>query len=451
MSKRRIRVACVLVAYTASLWLHPQAGAATPSPGAEAAALDAAWARPREQSQSGVYGAAVAEAWHLLHDVYPLEDRIEFAGRPRLTLARLMPQIFLGDPWRDRWDGTRQRVHFTNRHGALLTGDLWGPPDGTASCRPEARCPGVVVVEGGSGASARQYWWAAQALARAGYVVLTFDVQGQGESETFGHDSSGRIACTAPSGGPDDPPVLRESGPCGGIPSEQAANFTWAAMEAYDWFTSDANPWAGRLDSSRIGAAGHSWGATAVSYLQSVRPVRAVVAWDWLSMCPHDPDDHAETCPDPPAEWFRALAPALDLQGDYLYWPWPRLPPPPPGERLAAFGHWVHSGVDAATLVIRGGTHFDFESAPVGLPASRDGQALAAFLTVAFMDRYVRDDPSGTQRLLARRWTVDRYDPMGRPASVEVAADSALSEVVDSAVSLDGSTCRNWRTRCGLP
>ena len=30
------------------------------------------------------------------------------------------------------------------------------------------------------------YWYAAQTLAKDGYVVLTFDPQGQGQSDTFG-------------------------------------------------------------------------------------------------------------------------------------------------------------------------------------------------------------------------------------------------------------------------
>ena len=30
------------------------------------------------------------------------------------------------------------------------------------------------------------YWYAAQALAKDGYIVMTFDAQGQGQSDTFG-------------------------------------------------------------------------------------------------------------------------------------------------------------------------------------------------------------------------------------------------------------------------
>ena len=37
------------------------------------------------------------------------------------------------------------------------------------------------------------YWWAAQLLAANGYVVMTWDTQGQGESETFGHDAGNEV------------------------------------------------------------------------------------------------------------------------------------------------------------------------------------------------------------------------------------------------------------------
>lgn len=398
-------------------------------------AVELAWGRAAEQRHNGVLGQARAEADRLRYEVFPLEDRVEFAGRPRLTLARFLPEIFEGDPWRSGWpstpdEGTHERTHFLNRHGAKLTADLWGPP--MRQCTGPLSCPGVIIVEGGAGASARMYWWAAQALAAAGYVVLTFDVQGQGESETFGHDGSGRIACRHPSGGSTDFEVMRETGPCGGLPSEQPANFTWAAEEAYDWFVSDANPWRERLDPSRIGAAGHSWGATAVSTLQARRPVAAVVGWDWLTVCPVDVPDHGMACPAPAAEWIPPKAPALDIEGDFLYWP---LPPTgtAAGERLEAFGHWSAAGVDAMTVVLRGGTHYDFTSMPVGLPASRDGQAITARLTRLWFDRYLRGDVAAAGALVAPRLAVQRWDPVGNVTTIELDRTAILSRLYASA------------------
>jgi predicted alpha/beta hydrolase len=37
-------------------------------------------------------------------------------------------------------------------------------------------------------ADGEMYWYAAQALAKAGFVVLTFGPQGQGQSDTFGQE-----------------------------------------------------------------------------------------------------------------------------------------------------------------------------------------------------------------------------------------------------------------------
>ena len=50
--------------------------------------------------------------------------------------------------------------------------------------------PGVVITEGSVQGSEGMYEWLAQDLAERGYVVLTYDVQGQGTSETFPHQDS---------------------------------------------------------------------------------------------------------------------------------------------------------------------------------------------------------------------------------------------------------------------
>lgn len=439
-----MRSLCATLAVVVVVGLMP--AAAPPRPLSEAEtefdALALAWGRPAEQRRSPLATLAREESYRLANVVFPAEDRSDFAGRPRLTLARFLPLVFEGDPWRATWpaspsEGTHERVHFVNRNGAKLTGDLWGPP--VARCGPSARCAGILVVEGGSGAAARTYWWAAQTLAAAGYVVLTFDVQGHGESETFGHDASGRIACMPPTGAAADPAVLRELGTCGGIPSEQPASFTLAAEDAYDWFASAANPWADRVDVARVGAAGHSWGATAVSTLQARRPVGAVVAWDWLSACPDDVADHGVACPEPESQWLPARAPALDIEGDYLYWPLPRPPGAARDGRLEAFRHWSRAGVDAMTLVLRGGTHYDYTSVPLPLPALSDGQALAARFTVLWFDKYLRGDPSAGAALVERSFRMQRWDPVGRLSDVDVDLSDALSAAFDSAARIDGT------------
>src|SRR3954469_8898956 len=85
-----------------------------------------------------------------------------------------------GDARLYNWKGLVAPVLFTARNGATLSGHVWATRAGPASR------PGVVITNGSVQADEQMYWYAAQALAKAGYVVLTFDPQGQGQSDTFG-------------------------------------------------------------------------------------------------------------------------------------------------------------------------------------------------------------------------------------------------------------------------
>ena len=180
-----------------------------------------------------------------------------------------------------------ERIYFQSRTGAKLQAHLWGTD------APGPR-PGIVITTGSIQASEQMYWWAAKALAERGYVVLTFDVQGQGQSETFGHDP-GSFS-----------PTLE------GVPSQQAANFhdgtidalrfflstptdtyvpgTWskddvqAAQRASDadelqWF----NPAWQVVDHGRLGIIGHSLGAAAVSAVQQCSDESNL--WGSLELC----------------------------------------------------------------------------------------------------------------------------------------------------------------------
>ena len=50
----------------------------------------------------------------------------------------------------------------------------------------KAKRPGIVITNGSVQAPEQLYWFAAQTLAKAGYVVLTSDPQGQGQSDGRG-------------------------------------------------------------------------------------------------------------------------------------------------------------------------------------------------------------------------------------------------------------------------
>src|SRR4051794_31846579 len=82
--------------------------------------------------------------------------------------------------WATKHYGIVRPVLFTARNGATLSGHVW------ATVAGPAQRPGVVITNGSVQADEQMYWYAAQVLAKAGYVVLTFDPQGQGQSDTAG-------------------------------------------------------------------------------------------------------------------------------------------------------------------------------------------------------------------------------------------------------------------------
>src|ERR1700727_2444666 len=82
--------------------------------------------------------------------------------------------------WATDGYGIVRPVLFTARDGATLSGHVW------ATVAGPARRPGVVITNGSVQADEQMYWYLAQTLAKDGYVVLTFDPQGQGQSDTFG-------------------------------------------------------------------------------------------------------------------------------------------------------------------------------------------------------------------------------------------------------------------------
>src|SRR3954469_2346500 len=82
--------------------------------------------------------------------------------------------------WGPKGYGIVKPILFTARNGATLSGHVWATKAGPA------RRPGIVITNGSVQAAETLYWFAAQALAKAGYVVLTFDPQGQGQSDENG-------------------------------------------------------------------------------------------------------------------------------------------------------------------------------------------------------------------------------------------------------------------------
>src|SRR3954449_6948995 len=168
-----------------------------------------ALARPRVRCQTG-------GCWRA-HDRLPATP-----PPPPLDPGQLVPGWNGGNPYRANWSGQRglmQQVRYTNRYGALVTGDVFAPLPGARDPytheRLHAPYPGVVITTGSIQGSERMYWWLAQDLAERGYVVMTYDVQGQGRSETLPH---GGPVDDLPYCSLADPSQPGEDSPCAGVP-----------------------------------------------------------------------------------------------------------------------------------------------------------------------------------------------------------------------------------------
>ncbi|MGB8652730.1 MAG: hypothetical protein WCD35_18935 [Mycobacteriales bacterium] len=315
--------------------------------------------------------------------------------------------------WQAKGYGIVTPVLFTARNGATLSGHVWATKAGPA------RRPGVVITNGSVQASEPLYWFAAQALAKAGYVVLTFDPQGQGLSDTYGEGADQQEGLPAQSDGrpffdgtvdaldfflstPAHPYLPRRSCLTGTSHAAKQERRVKAGLDTA------FNPFASLLDPSRIGLAGHSYGAAGVSYVAQADPrVKAVVAWDNLAGT--DPTGRESGCVDPAARKVVPVTkPGLGLSADYYLPPTPNTSLPDPKAKSASSFDYSKAGVDTGELIIRGGTHYDFSFIPnPGFGATLRGEDLIAWYTVAWFDKYVKGDPTADARLLTDRWRHD--------------------------------------------
>lgn len=298
----------------------------------------------------------------------------------------------LRDTYRDPADHEGVRFRFAtatplNRAGAELPTDIFLPCTAEACPEPAAAVhvgdgpyPAVLIVHGG--ASAREhFYWAAETLAESGYLVVTFDV-----AETSSGDH-----------GVD-------------------------AQDMVDWLLSADFPFADEVDPDRVGIAGHSQGASTASLLgQMDQRLKAIVAWDNLTAT--DPALWADDLGvDPPAD-LAITTPALGIGADYYFAPRPYTEPPEPapsnGEGGRGRGFSAHpkdlgyqevrqAGVDTMLFVLRAATHLDWvpftEQA-----ASRYGEAVSAYLTLAWFDRYLYGDVDRAEDAF-RRLTATTFD-----------------------------------------
>jgi hypothetical protein len=373
--------------------------------------------------------------------------------RPALDPGNVVPGWNQGNAYRQTWPGTRGLkvpVAFTNRYGALLRGNVYAPLPGAhdpyTGRALHAPYPAVVITTGSIQGSQGMYAWLAEDLAERGYVVITYDVQGQGTSETLPHQGP---AADFPFCDPTATPAEGEMGGCPGVPFQQTSNFVYGTEDALAFFLSTpakpyANPAAGSAQvnafdplwrlidrrpdlntvtpgrTAKVAIVGHSLGASAVSFVEGVdKRVETVVALDKLAA--------GETFGSRTA---KPVVPGLGIQSEYgfnvvPYWDMngssfsgtpgsPQQGPDPTREEQTGFDGWRKAGVDTMLVVPRASTHLEYTDINYALPASRYGQDLTSVYVQAWLDKYLKHDPTADGRLLATHWTYLEPSGSGR-------------------------------------
>ena len=259
--------------------------------------------------------------------------------------------------WEEKGYGIVEPVLFTARSGATISGHVWATRSG-----PSKR-PGIVITNGSVQAPEQLYWFAAQTLAKAGYVVLTSDPQNQGQSDNRGEAPDENEGFPAQSDGrpffdgtadaldfflstPKNVYKPRISCDSGTSHAPKHSRRVEAGLNAA------YNPFWNMLNPQKIGLAGHSFGAGGVSYVGQKDPrVSAIVAWDNLGPasvrsgvkpCPFDPESHADA---------QITKPALGMAADYGLTPTPFTADPDPLAKSQASLAYSAAGVDTGQLV----------------------------------------------------------------------------------------------------
>jgi dienelactone hydrolase len=330
--------------------------------------------------------------------------------------------------WTANGDGISQPVLFTARDGATISGRVWATANG-----PKKRA-GVVITNGSVQADEQMYWYEAQTLAKDGYVVLTFDPQGQGQSDTLGAPPDETEGVPAQTDGrpfydgtedaidfflssakhPYEPVPSCETGTSHAVKQDERVR---------QGFDAAYNPYWKMLDSKELGLVGHSYGAAGVSYIAQWDPrIGAVVALDNLGgpgpeagAIPGSNGGPSQTigekpCPADPADRTTVplTKPGLGISADYGLPPTPNTSLPEPLAKSTESLAYSQAGVDSGEIIIRGGSHLDFSFIPnQAFGASLYGADLVAWYTTAWFDKYLRHRASADKRLLTNRWRED--------------------------------------------
>jgi len=278
-------------------------------------------------------------------------------------------------------EGDVEEVIYFDGQGALLSGRGWAPK----GAQPGDNLPGVVIETGSVQAPETLYWWFSQALVRAGYVVMTFEVRGQGRSDNrtpdgdFGSNMNSSVFAT----NLIDTIDFFYSTPDEVYPQAPARG---------EFATTPHNPFFDLIDRDRFGIVGHSLGATGVSVVQGIsdaewpgrvtdgNPVDTVVAWDNLSASGSLAGFSVEP-----------RVPTMGQSADYFLAPSPYTSPPDPQGKNAGFNGWAEAGVPTYQVNVRGGTHYEWSLLP-GFPTSSWdwGNPMAEHYSLAWLDRWLK-------------------------------------------------------------
>lgn len=305
---------------------------------------------------------------------------------------------------------------------ARLSGRVWAPK----GSGPGSMLPAVVIENGSIQAPEPIYWWFAQTLVRAGYVVLTFDPRGQGRSDQQtpdGNQGSNANSSVFWTGLINVIDFFR-SNPVAPYPHNGSC------AGAYPTEVTIFNPFHERIDRERLGIAGHSLGATGVSTVQAygapgaepwpglldtANPVKVVVAWDGLS------------------SGFVPRVPAMGQTSEYGIGGTAFSSPPDPEANKAAYAKWAAADVPVYEFTIAGSTHFEWSLIPTfpstswcadtSESACRGGwgNPMAQHYSLAWFDRWLKNPgeagyADADARLLADADWCERYSFYSRSA-----------------------------------
>ncbi|MEK6806379.1 MAG: hypothetical protein AABY95_07000 [Pseudomonadota bacterium] len=272
--------------------------------------------------------------------------------------------------WQAGWQSCE--VLFPSRlHGSTLYAVLFAPENIDLA---HDKLPVVVIAPGSIIGLQSQYHWSARELASYGYIALTVDPQGVGNSELAAYPQT-------------------------------ADNYIDAVVSALDFIESPDNPLRENADTAQMGAAGHSLSAYGLSWLQGEEPrLRALVAWDYLATTATGNNGDGDQIV---GGEVPGLAPLRPVQ--------PRIPAMgqsnDSGEggdaeaKKDAYTLWRDAGVASMQISFLGKAHLDWSQGQVASndSASPKSQEMRLFqyYTRAWFDLWLKNDRSAIDRLTA--------------------------------------------------